>query len=216
MKMNLKTLLFAGCAACALMNTAYARPSFLSDNPDGLYASGLYFGAQVGYTSLHNSHAFNQTIGGALADSMLFGISHIGFAGYLGYSFNDYFGVDLDLHRQADMSEEGGFTAAKNHTRVYSVDLFAKGSLALNKFIRPFAKAGAGYVYQDILTSDNNGDTVLFQSKTNKVLPAAAAGVDFHFTKSFAVDLSWTHWFGMGEIHSIDFPALGVSYTFGG
>ncbi|MGD9108579.1 MAG: outer membrane beta-barrel protein [Gammaproteobacteria bacterium] len=216
MKNNFKKVLLTSCAACVLMTTAaYAQPTLLTDNSSNLYANGLYFGVQIGHTSLHNDNAFTQTASGALADTMLFGISHIGLAGYLGYSFNDYLGVEIDYHHLADMSETGGTMNVNNHTRVQSGDVLVKGSLPVCKYLRPFVKGGASYVYQDILNSQNNGATILYQSKANRIMPVAAAGVDIHFTKSIAIDASWTHWFGNSTIHSIDFPALGISYTVG-
>lgn len=215
MKNNFKTLLLTGCVTCAFLTAAYAQPTLLNDNSSNLYANGLYFGAQVGYTSLHNDNAFTQTPGGAIADAMLFGIDHIGFAGYLGYSFNDYLGAEIDYHHLANMSETGGLMNVNNHTRVQSGAALIKGSLPLCKYLRPFVKGGASYVRQDILNSQNNGTTILYQSKVNKTMPVVAAGLDIHFTKSLAIDASWTHWFGNHSIHNIDFPAVGVSYTVG-
>lgn len=201
-------LIFAAGAACA-------QPALLGNwNDSNLYAHGIYLGAQIGRTDLHNANAFTQTIGGAIADSMLFGIERIGLGAYVGYRYNDYFGAEVNYHQLANMDETGGVNDARNHTRVFSADLLAKGSLPLSKYFSPFAKAGISYVYQDILSTWDAGDTLRYKSKTGRVMPAIAIGADVHFTKSWAIDASWTHWFKNGPIKDIDFPAIGVSYTF--
>lgn len=208
-----KTLCFICTLAAA---TAYAQPALLNTiNSSSLYAHGFYLGVQAGRTELHNKDAFTQTLGGDLADAMLLGLDRAGAGIYAGYRFNDYFGTELGFHQLASMEETGGVMNVKNHTRVSSGDLFAKGSWPLCKYLSPFVKGGVSYVYQDILSTWYNGATIRYKSKTGRIMPALAAGFDVHFTRSFAIDASWIHWFKNGSIHDIDFPSVGISYTFG-
>jgi opacity protein-like surface antigen len=215
MNNKIKNLLLTGCAACTLIaSSAYAQPTLLSNNSSDLYAHGVYIGIQGGYTELHNQYAFSQTVAGVIMETLLFGADHFGGGGYLGYRYNDYLGAEIGYIQLANMKETGGLANVNNHTKVKCGNIFVKGSWPLAKWFSPFVKAGAAYVHQDILSTQNGGATILYKSKTSKVMPACAAGLDFHCTKAFAIDLTWTHMFKSGEIHSIDFTSLGLSYIF--
>lgn len=212
----MKKILSFICALTAIAQV-HAEPTWLHNQiHSNRYAHGLYIGVQLGHTTLHNQYAFTQTVEGALAEALLLGADRLGIGAYLGYRFNDYLGAEINSHILANMEENGGIFNVKNHTRVYSIDLLGKFAWPLCKHFSPFVKGGASYVSQDILSSQKIiSTTILYQSKTCRIMPAVAAGFDVYFTKSLAIDASWTHWFKNGPIHDIDFPAVGISYTFG-
>jgi opacity protein-like surface antigen len=113
---------------------------------------------------------------------------------FLGYRFNDNFALEAgydSLNRKSD-------------SKMYGVDLLGKAIVPFPHNFSFFIEAGAAYIQQDIKN----------YRKKNNILPAAGIGVGFNFTQHFAADLSWLHMTdAFGKIHSIDFAAIGLSFT---
>ena len=115
---------------------------------------------------------------------------------YGGWRFNDYFAL------------EGGYNSILNNSdsQIQGYDLTGKLIVPLLLGFNVYILAGGQYVYQDI--QDDSYD-----SKAGALLPLAGIGAGWNLTKGIAIDASWRHTVGIGDIKSINFASVGVSYT---
>jgi OmpA-OmpF porin, OOP family len=212
----MKKLLFCLLMIMVLPSLALATQASSNlavNNQIGYYTHGIYIGGQLGYLDLHNKHA-NAHDAAALMLPFLEMGDNMGSRVYAGYRFNDYLAVEGGYNGFANQEETGGASNVKNHTKMRAFDVSAKGIWPLSKIFSLYCKVGYAYVHQDILDSTNGGATVIYKDESNKFLPIIGGGVNVNFTRSFAMDLTWTHMFPIDEIHAIDFGSLGLSYTF--
>lgn len=188
--------------------TSIANASQGESNTQGIYA-----GAQLGKVNLNNSHANNDE---PLA--IIFPISFLsqklGGRAYAGYRIDDNYAVEVGYDGLADSSDSGGVLNEKNHTKVKGLDVMAKFIYPTKIGLSLFGKAGGAYIHQDILESTNGGSTVIYSSDTQKIVPVIGLGASFNLTSSLAIDATWHHFIGWGEIENIDFTAIGINYAF--
>lgn len=120
---------------------------------------------------------------------------HNGLRPYLGYRFDDHLALEVgydSLNRKSDSKMQG-------------VDLLGKAIVPFPHNFSFFLQAGFAYIHQDIKN---------YRTKNN-ILPAGGVGVGYNFTQHFATDLSYLHMTDtFGKIKSIDFAAIGLSFTF--
>ena len=171
---------------------------------------GPYIGAQAGYIDNNNTHAGHDT----WADAFLPFLSDAAYRAYFGYRFNDYFALEGGYTSITDGKDTGGLSNKDDRYRIYGYDLVGKAIVPLALGFNVYIKAGGQYVRQNIVNSTSG--QIIYQSKVNKLLPTVGIGGGWNMTKFLALDLSYTYTYGIGEIKSIEFAALGLTITIPG
>lgn len=187
--MKIKVLILISFVMLAFMDTGFAD---LSEH-------GIFVGYQFGYVDTHNIHTEN-----LWTDFVPF-LSKAGSRMFAGYRFNDYLSAEVGYNAIVDGKTDGGLDY-----RIRGFDVIGKAILPLRFGFSLFGLGGGSYVQQDI----NNKGLIPYKSDENKILPVFGAGAGFNFTESIAVEVSWMHTQGFGEIRNIDMYTLGFSYTF--
>lgn len=115
---------------------------------------------------------------------------------YLGWDFNQYFGIETGLSGFSNTSDklEATFLNGRQFNEkftyeTYAWDIFGKASLPFSPSFSAYAKLGAAYVNYKI-KKETTG--VLDQSRTNSAFrPAGGLGINYNFSDNFGMDLSW-------------------------
>jgi opacity protein-like surface antigen len=186
--------------------------------------SGVYTGVGVGYgntdygTEVRNVYNINGSIEGVSTQ-----IQEDGVAGraYLGYQFNQYFGVETGYNVFSPTTYSyNGVSAARLKTEAWDV---------LAKIGTPFGDSGfSGNLKAGVTNVMTNVDRGLLVSSAesapaytsgasfNDWDPTAGAGIAYNFNKNLAMDISYLHTFATGGVTtpSTDLVTLGVSYLF--
>lgn len=179
--------------------------------------NGPYFGLQLGQSNAHNSTATVVT-----DDLSLIQVSpsNTGFAGRLiifGYNFNPYAAWEFGWsHFAASTYKVSGDSGNNPAIRQSGFDLVAKGIFPFaDTGFDVFAKGGIAIMRSStsatILTSQNtNGHG----STSTSVRPLLGVGVSYDITQNWVADLSLSHVFSGGNVKSIDFFGVGITYHF--
>lgn len=208
--MSLKTLTVVALAAgtLGLCSAAYADSS-----------TGFYVGGQAGYGNP------DYDVSNSNVPNVSFSKDEGGLAGraYVGYQFNQYFGVETGYTLFSDntykFSGPGGSANLKFETQQW--DILAKAGMPFGcSGFRGDIKAGAAYVMSKLNATDFSGS-----DSDNSWNPAAGASLTYNFNKNFAVDVSYLHTFGSSSSirnhfkndnfsPNTNLTTLGVSYLF--
>lgn len=207
--MRFKTLSVVALAAGALglCSAAYA-------------SQGFYIGGQAGYGQA-DYDVSNPNIPGVSLSKDEDGIAG---RAYVGYQFNQYFGVETGYTKFSDSTykyKAFGQTIAEVKAKTQQWDVLAKAGMPFGcSGFRGDIKAGAAYVMSDFDASavgfGKNSDS------ENNWDPAAGASLTYNFNKNFAVDVSYLHTFGSGSSNhgngntnpDTNLATVGVSYLF--
>jgi opacity protein-like surface antigen len=171
-------------------------------------AAGFVIGLEGGYADTHWDN---------LAVTHL-SISDSGFAGraFLGYDFNQYFGVESGFIFLPDAKFSVDNIDADAKIRNYAIDLLAKVSVPVTSGFKLYAKAGAGY-FNSKLSSSLPGE----EGQTNShVGPAFGVGAGYEVVPNLTINLSWMRYSGHGKVFSDNYQPnpdvvlLGLSYKF--
>jgi OOP family OmpA-OmpF porin len=213
----------------ALSGVSFSSMAFADDMGYYNYA-GFYVGAQAGYGNAD----YGSDIKKAFQQAPNYSTKEAGIAGcaYIGYQFNDYFGLEAGYTLFSNNTYEGSIppllsTSIKLKTQ--QVDLLGKIGIPFgDSGFRGDLKAGAAYVRStlDVPTSSNLfGVSTSTSQSQNNWDPAAGLSIAYNFNQNFAIDLSYLHAFGSGDIKkdssgnldispNTDLITIGVSYLF--
>jgi len=206
--MFLKKLLFCYIIFIVSITTAYAR--VLSSDQ----TSNIFLGAQI----LDYSHDLPQ----GTAEKYIkpepypFDMSTpIGSRFYLGYRFNKNFSLEFGYTSLKDDSSSGGNIFGPDHLKINAYDLTGKLIYPLNKYFDIYAALGGTIMHEDnynkLLTWNIKP---LVDYNVSKFTPLIGAGISFNVIRWLSLDLSAQHIFGVGQISSFTYGALGLSLHF--
>jgi hypothetical protein len=186
-------------------------------------APGLYMGFSTGPATNTGNEQVVQTFGldttTAKPRSTQWGTGVL-----VGYKINQWVAAELgaDLFAKIKYTTPGNIdTCASPFIRVRDFHIVGKGSFSLSA-VEVFGKAGISYIY--VTTSGAfNGPFNAPGQPPNQCgkndysagyKPIVAIGVSYDLNQSWVVDGSWTKLLIGGQVKSINFYGLGLSYHF--
>lgn len=147
---------------------------------------------------------------------------------FIGYNFNEYFGLEANyMHfAQAKYTSTFGTTANAEYTYdLNSFNLVGKGYLPISDTgINLYGLAGAGYVISKQAAEGRAPNYTVSGSNTEgQIRPLAGAGISYDFGDSgVSSSLEYNHMFGQGDVKSdasaipsADMVSFNLAYNFG-
>jgi opacity protein-like surface antigen len=182
----------------------FAVPTFAVED-----TSGIYLGAQAGYTRSHyDLDAF-------LSED--FKKDELAGRAYVGFQLNQYLGLESGFAMLAGTDLPEGF----GDVRTTHWDLLLKMGAPLGESgLRGDVKVGGTHVMWRFDSTDIATSVGLEDVSDWKIRPVTGASISYNVTKNLAVDASYLHVFGDPESSSfgtptVDLAMLGVSFIFG-
>ena len=136
---------------------------------------------------------------------------------YLGFKLNNYFAFEgaYDLYQDAFWRDSDTSITLRN--KEYAFEGLARISYPITPMFSIFGKYGVAYV-----ASRLHGDAArttfigqgFAQQAVHKLLPAFGLGVGLKVYNTQLI-LNWLRIHGRGDIHTIDYAALGIEYYVG-
>jgi opacity protein-like surface antigen len=211
-------------AVGALSTVGFSSMAYADDSMGYYNYAGFYVGAQAGYGNPDYGNDLKKIFQTAPNYSTKEG----GLAGraYLGYQFNDYFGLEAGYTLFSNNTYEGSDqfgNRIKLTVKTQQADILGKLGMPFgDSGFRGDLKAGAAYVRTSVDATasgiDSNLNTISQSGSgsQNRWDPAAGAAISYNFTQNFAMDVSYLHAFGSGDTDSpnTDLVTIGVSYLF--
>lgn len=171
-------------------------------------ASGIYLGAQAGYTRSHyDLDAF-------LSED--FKKDELAGRVYLGFQLNQYLGLETGFTMLAGTNLPDGFGDVKTT----HWDLLLKAGVPLgDSGLRADLKAGGAHVMWKFDASDVAKSVGLDDVSKWKIRPVAGASLSYCINRNIAIDASYLHVFGDPESSAfgaptVDLAMLGASFIF--
>ncbi|MEI8055562.1 MAG: outer membrane beta-barrel protein [bacterium] len=200
-----KKILCISVLACSLNSTVFAdepAPGGSEYTSAGSNA-GIYLGGQLGMSSMH--YGASQYL---IASNSVENYKFAG-RGYLGYAFSQFIAAELgyDYYGRPKFKNTNGNT---QDILQQGFDLVGKASLPLDYGFGFYIKGGLAWVHRSAL--NNNAGTFAQKDSNSKIVPVGAVGVSYWFTPNMATDLSWTKTMTIGDLPTVDFIALGLTY----
>jgi len=134
----------------------------------------------------------------------------------VGYQFNPNIAVEagymyLPTSKGTDTYLGESFTTKLNSQMIYAV---AKGIYPINEQFDVFAKAGAGFIYQDISVSADGVSLTLPGANQWSVAPLLGAGADYNINKHVAITAQAYYSIGTSKVNSMYGGLAGLTYKF--
>lgn len=189
---------------CGLVPVSYASADTLINNGD----RGIYAGAQVG-KSIMNYGGTDYLLARNSVDDRPWG----GRA-YAGYAFNDLLAAELGYGYYGKAEFKDNYTGNKQDMLQQGIDLAGRVNIPLDFGFGFYAKAGAMLVMRDSVESRSN--FFVGKGSNSKLVPLAGLGVSYNFSPCWSMDLSWTGTLSNGDLPSMYFYGLGLTYKFQG
>ena len=167
--------------------------------------SGIYLGGQLGMSNMHYGPSSNYLLPRNTA-------SNNKFAGRacFGYSFSQFIATELGYDYYGYPNIQDNTSGNTQSFLQQGLDLVGKASLPLDFGFGLYIKGGLALVNRGSLNS--NTGNFAGQTSSNKITPVGALGVNYWFAPNMALDLSWTKTMTVGNLPTIDFIGLGLTY----
>ncbi len=131
-----------------------------------------------------------------------------------GYNFTNYFGVEVDVNRDANAKYKLNGETVVTH-RVYDVDLLANGYLNVTDSFDLVGKAGFAYVRAGRFDTNTN--------RTHYYRPKAVLGIMYTATEDVSISATYSRILKQGSysetstaryLPNVDVAAISVDYLF--
>ena len=178
-------------------------------------AQGFYIGAGAGSTS------FDSDITSGLITSGTVDKSSSGYKLFVGYEFNQYFGLEgayVDLGKATYSGSYYGVPVTGGKVEVWGLNLSAVGTYPLNSTFAVFGKVGL--FAWEAKSKDTTGG-IGFSDNLNGADFSLGAGLGVRFTKNLSARIEWER-FGLGgsnyyysyDLGNVDMLSVGIVYKF--
>lgn len=139
----------------------------------------------------------------------------------LGYHFNDWFALQLDLDFLSDFESEDKKSVSGTDTR-FELDLkvtTVMGSFKLSKRfwdVEPFFVGGLGMMHVKSHAKARNGVFESESSSETDTCTKVGAGLDVHLRKHLTAGLEVSHVWGLEDLDDVEYSmfTLGLAYHF--
>lgn len=214
--MSIKSYMLGAVASVAIAFSTSAVAHFKTDVAGGDYASGIYMGVAGGYahTNWSDTEDHLMQLGYTTVDVE---DGAVGLKGFLGYDFNEHFGIEFGyLHVFDEIGYKVGMgaTVYDKSIEMKAIDAVLKMRVYLDNGFSVYTKLGGAY----LSASRAFKLTAPFEAyDPSRINVTFGAGFSYCVTPCFIATLDWQHYRGSDDkefLADLNFYSFGLAYKF--